>query len=54
MTAANGSGERAAMEPGEASTRAREFPRVVISGLGAVSAAGLGVEALWQAARDGK
>jgi len=28
--------------------------RVAISGMGAVSAAGIGVEALWQAARDGR
>ena len=53
MTAATVSGGRTAKGPGEASTRAREFPRIVISGMGAVSAAGLGVEALWRAAREG-
>jgi len=34
--------------------RASGGRRVVISGMGAVSAAGLGAEPLWQAARDGK
>jgi nodulation protein E len=29
-------------------------PRIVVSGMGAVSAAGMGVDALWHAARDGK
>ena len=29
-------------------------PRVVVTGMGAVSAAGIGVEALWQACRSGK
>ena len=28
--------------------------RVVVTGMGAVSAAGLGAEPLWRAARDGK
>ena len=35
------------------SERRRGWPRVVISGMGAVSSAGMGVEPLWRAARDG-
>jgi nodulation protein E len=41
------------MTPAPASGKERPV-RVVISGMGAVSAAGIGAEPLWQAARDGK
>jgi nodulation protein E len=54
MTAAQEGGDRPALAAGAPLARRDGGARIVISGMGAVSAAGVGAEKLWRAARDGQ